>query len=330
MANPAMPTVPAEEVASLSGSTVEEVRNDGVQSSLVALHLIGGVPETRQDLIRLATGESFVRPTAFVRVNAAPGANVLTVDAEIGDGSSNESLQGNQQIDAALGIRPSAETSPASEPNTGQTASAGIPPTVPLPGTQNPEIGRNDFPVESLHLMNETLTTHRFSRNGPVSRELSATLSRMDIGKDVTKVWQRLDEYVTTDSQTECHKIEMDAGAIADRLHDAQVALSEAVYRREWNDEGAPILSLLIPGTRSGGLSGCRFEHPDEHSNGPMSSLRLRMNSLGINVVQNGPNGWRLPGMQCPGQRECSLRRATGTSNGSSLPMQRRMWCMTW
>ena len=48
MANPAMPTVPevryeemtgaqlAEEVASLSGRTVEEVRNDGVQSSLVA------------------------------------------------------------------------------------------------------------------------------------------------------------------------------------------------------------------------------------------------------------------------------------------------------
>ena len=74
----------AVEVASLSGRTVEEVRSDGVQSSLVALHLLGGVPETRQDLIRLATGESFVRPTAFVRVTAAPGANVLTVDAEIG------------------------------------------------------------------------------------------------------------------------------------------------------------------------------------------------------------------------------------------------------
>ena len=32
------------------------------------------------------------------------------------------------------------------------------------------------------------------------------------------------------------------------------------------------------------------FEHPDKYSNGPMSSLRLRMNSLGINMVQNGPN----------------------------------------
>ena len=64
---------------------------------------------------------------------------------------------------------------------------------------------------------------------------------------------------------------------------------SEAVYRREWNDERAPTLSLLVPGTRRGGLSGCRFEHPEKHSNGP-TSLRLRMNSLGINVVQNGPN----------------------------------------
>ena len=120
--------------------------------------------------------------------------------------------------------------------------------------------------------MNETLTTHRFSRNGPVNREVSAALSRMDMSKDVTKVWQRLDEYVTTDSQTECDKIAMDACEIANRLNDAQVGLAEAVYRREWNDEWAPILSLLIPGTRSGGLSGCRFEHPDEHSNGPMSS----------------------------------------------------------
>ena len=303
MANPAMPTVPevrceeltreqlAVNVAALSGLTVEEVRSDGVQASLVALRLTGELPETRQDLIRLATGESFVRPTAFTRVTAAPGTNVLTIDVEIGDDSSDDSsLHGNQQIDATLGIRPSPKTAPAPVPNADQTASAGIPPTVPMPGTLNPETGRNDFPVESLHLMNGTLTTHRFSRNGPVNREVSAALSRMDFGKDVTKVWQRLHEYVTPDSQTECHKIEVEGGAIAaNRLHDAQVGLAEAVYRREWNDEWAPILFLLIPGTRSGGLSGCRFEHPDEHSNGPMSSLRLRMNSLGINVVQNGP-----------------------------------------
>ena len=61
------------------------------------------------------------------------------MDVEIGDESSDESLRGNQQIDAALGTRPSAETAPASEPNAEQTASAGIPPTVPMPGTQNRE-----------------------------------------------------------------------------------------------------------------------------------------------------------------------------------------------
>ena len=194
MANPAMPTVPevryeeltgeqlAVDVAALSGLTVEEVRSDGAQASLVALHLTGDLPETRQDLIRLATGESFVRPTAFTRVTAAPGTNVLTMDVEIGDDSSDDSPL------HTLGIRPSPKTAPAPVPNADQTASAGIPPTVPIPGTLNPEIGRNDFPVESLHLMTETLTTHRFSRNGPVNREVSATLSRMDFGKDVTKV----------------------------------------------------------------------------------------------------------------------------------------------
>ena len=129
MANPAMPTVPevqyeemtgeqlAVDVAALSGLTVEEVRSDGVQASLIALHLTVGVPETRQDLIRLATGESFVRPTAFERVTAAPGANVLTMDVEIGDDSSDDSsLHGNQQMHAALVIRPSPNcSSPCAE-----------------------------------------------------------------------------------------------------------------------------------------------------------------------------------------------------------------------
>ena len=155
-----------------------------------------------------------------------------------------ESMASNQMIDVNQGIRPDPRTAAMLiQPNAEQTASAGIPPTVPMPGTLNPEIGRHDFSVESLHLMNETLS-HRFSRNGPVNREVSAALSRMDIGKDATRIWQRLDEYVTTDSQAECHKIEVEGGAIANRLHDAQVGLAEAVYRLEWNDEWAPTLSL--------------------------------------------------------------------------------------
>ena len=261
MANPSMPTeiryedLTAEQLvvdaAALSGRTVEELRESGVQSSLVALHLIGELPETRQDLIRLATGESLVRPTACQRVTAAPGANVLAVDIEFGDDSPTDPLAGNQQIDAALGILPApvnerqnagTDDEPNAAPNAEQTASAGIPPSVPMPGTMDPETGRNDFPV------NETLHTHRLSRNGPVNREVSAALTRMDLGKELTKIWQRLDEYVTTDSEERCSKIRMDACEMANRMHVAQTGLAEAVYRREWNDEWSPLLSLLIPG----------------------------------------------------------------------------------
>ena len=112
-----------------------------------------------------------------------------------------------------------------------------------------------------MKLRIETLVQHRLSRNGPVNLEVSAALTRMDFGKDVTRIWQRLDEFVTTDSHVECDKIVSEALAIADRLYNAQVGLAEAVYRREWNEDWAPLLSCMIPGTRSGGLAGCRFEH---------------------------------------------------------------------
>ena len=124
MANPAMTTVP-------------EVRYEELTGEQLAVDV--AALSKRQDLIRLATGESFVRPTAFTRVTAAPGMNVLTMDVEIGDDSSGDSsLHGNQRIDAALGIRPSPKTAPAPVPNADQTACAGIPPTVPMPGTLNP------------------------------------------------------------------------------------------------------------------------------------------------------------------------------------------------
>ncbi|CAE7419965.1 unnamed protein product [Symbiodinium sp. CCMP2592] len=186
-----------------------------------------------------------------------------------------EAPHGNQQIDAALGILPAPENQPNEERTA--SASAGLALTPKLP-----PVWKSGFPVESLHLMNETLMTHRLSRNGPVNREVSAALTRMDFGKQVTAIWQRLDGYVAARSEEVQEKIDMD--------DNEKVGLAEAVYRREGNDDWAPILSLVIPGTRSGGLSGCRFEHPDESSNGPMSSLRLRMNSLGITPMQNGPH----------------------------------------
>ncbi|CAE7404548.1 unnamed protein product, partial [Symbiodinium sp. CCMP2456] len=169
----------AVDLAALTGRPIDEIKNEGAQ-----------------DMVQLATGVSFVRPTAFVRVN--PGnAGVLIVDAEIGNESPNEEQNGHQA-------------------------------------------------------------------NGPVNLEVSAALTRMDFGKNVTKIWQRLDELITSDSRTESDKMVSEACAIADRLYNAQVGLAEAVYRREWNDEWAPLLSFVIPGTR--------------------------MHSLGINEVQNGPN----------------------------------------
>ena len=259
----------AHTVADLSGMSLHEVITDGVQTSLVALHMTGGVPEDRQDLIRLATGESFVRPTAFQRVNPDPNApGVLVLDVPL------ESMTGPQRIDAAMGIRsPNANAKPSVAPAL----------AAPAAGTSTEN---EKFPPESTHLMRETLFPHKLSRNGPVNREVSMALNKMDCGGDVRKTWNDLDKYVTLEDKEEKKAIETYAKGMARVLHEAQVELAEAVFKREWSEE-CPILSLLMPGTRSGGLSGCRFDHPDERSNGPMSSLRLRMNSLEIGPVTN-------------------------------------------
>ena len=245
----------AQTVADLSGMSLEEVKTDGVQTSLVALHLSGGVPEDRQDLIRLATGESFVRPTTFHRATPdsnAPGVLVLDVPLE--------SMTGPQRIDAAMGIR-------SSNANASQAARPSVAPALAAPA--------ENVPPESTHLMRETLFPHKLSRNGPVNREVSNALNKMDCGIDVRKTWNDLDKYVTLEDTEEMTKIETYAKGMARKLHEAQVDLAEAVFKREWSEE-CPILSLLMPGTRSGGLSGCRFDHPDERSNGWASALQLR------------------------------------------------------
>ena len=54
------------------------------------------------------------------------------------------------------------------------------------------------------------------------------------------------------------------------------------------------MLSILLPETHAGGLTACRFGHPDQHTNGPMSCLRMQMSSLGINPEQNAPNSWMV------------------------------------
>ena len=273
----------AQTVADLSGMSLHEVITDGVQTSLVALHMMGGVPEDRQDLIRLATGESFVRPTAFQRVNPDPNApGVLVLDAPL------ESMTGPQRIDAAMGIRSSnANAKPSVAPALAAPA-AGTETAISSSNARLPNVKEEPekFPPESTHLMRETLFPHKLSRNGPVNREVSNALNKMDCGTEVRKTWNDLDKYVTLEDTAEMTKIETYAKGMARVLHEAQVQLAEAVFKREWSEE-CPILSLLMPGTRSGGLSGCRFDHPDERSNGPMSSLRLRMNFFEIGPVTN-------------------------------------------
>ena len=99
---------------------------------------------------------------------------------------------------------------------------------------------RNDFPVESLRLMNETLHTHRLSRKGPVNREVSAALTRMDLGKELAKIWQLSMSRLTVRSDAARSEWMLANGEMANRMYVAQTGLAEAVYRREWNDEWSP------------------------------------------------------------------------------------------
>ena len=97
--------------AALTGRAVEEVKQDGVQTTLVALFMSGGVPEDRMDLQRLAEREIF-----FVRP-ANETADPPTAAAEPATGTA--------AIDAALGI--TAENGTGSTMPTGPTGQPAVP-----------------------------------------------------------------------------------------------------------------------------------------------------------------------------------------------------------
>ena len=79
------------DIAALTDLTEDEVRQTGVQNNLVALHLAGNVPEHRQDLQRLAQGETMIRPsgppvenaTGPAAIDAALGINVSTGNVDL-------------------------------------------------------------------------------------------------------------------------------------------------------------------------------------------------------------------------------------------------------
>ena len=86
-------------------------------------------------------------------------------------------------------------------------------------------------------------------------------------------MWRELDNYVGTVVENDRERVVERANDLADRMLRAQVGLAETLYKREWNENTAPMMSVLLPGTRSGGTTACRFDHPDQRSNGLM--LRL-------------------------------------------------------
>eukprot|EP00439_Symbiodinium_sp_Y106_P027821 s7030_g3.t1 len=250
------------DVAALSDLTEDEdeVRQTGVQNNLVALHLCGNVPEHRQDLLRLAQGLTdllrlaqgltVIRPTADPPMATAPPTGPAAIDAALGITESNGSTQntaenGNAQPASAtaptLGVLPGpvASTAPnATVPNESV-------PAAPVPSEPNAAV--NAVPWEARNLTNEPMVPHRLSRHGPVTVEVFAALTAMDCGAELTRVWRELDAYVVENDR---ERVVERANDLADRMLRAQVALAETLYKREWNEDTAPMLSVLLPGTR--------------------------------------------------------------------------------
>ena len=260
------------DIAALTDLTEDEVRQTGVQNNLVALHLAGNVPEHRQDLQRLAQGETMIRPSGAPVENATGPA---AIDAALGNNVSNGTAEPAPAATPTLGVLPGPVSS---------TAPSAAVPNVPVPAAPAPS-GPNAAPWEARNLMNEPMLPHRLSRHGPVTVEVSAALTAMDCGVELTRVWRELDHYVGTVVENDRERVVERANDLADRLLRAQVGLAETLYT---------MMSVLLPGTRSGGTTACRFDHPDQHSNGPMGSLRMRMHSLGIQTEINGPNNWMI------------------------------------
>ena len=94
--------------------------------------------------------------------------------------------------------------------------------------------------------MNEPMVPHRLSRHGPVTVEVSAALTAMDCGVELTRVWRELDNYVGTVVENDRERVVVRANDLADRMLRAQVGLAETLYKREWNEDTAPMLSVSL------------------------------------------------------------------------------------
>eukprot|EP00439_Symbiodinium_sp_Y106_P033392 s5358_g4.t1 len=142
------------DIAALTDLTEDEVRQTGVQNNLVALHLAGNVPEHRQDLQRLAQGETMIRPsgppvenaTGPAAIDAALGINVST-----GNVGSSANAKAGMPAPANAGMEPRTNGAPApSAPVPNEPA-----PAAPAPSEQNAAL--NAAPWEARNLMNEPM-----------------------------------------------------------------------------------------------------------------------------------------------------------------------------
>ena len=77
-----------------------------------------------------------------------------------------------------------------------------------------------------------------------MNREVASALALMDCGSEVKKVWRGLDDYVM-DSNERLDQIESDGINFACQLHEAQQALAEAIYKRDWSDEWADLTAQM-------------------------------------------------------------------------------------
>ncbi|CAE7666480.1 unnamed protein product [Symbiodinium sp. CCMP2592] len=195
------------DVAALSDLTEAEVRQTGVQSNLLALHLAGNVPDDRPDLQRLAQGLPVIRSTADPAT--VPTSGPAAMDAALG-------------IHVRNGTEETAPPTAANEPNDSV-------PEAPAPSGANEAL--NAVPWEARHLMNEVLVPHRLSRHGPVNAEVSAALTAMDCGVELTRVWSELDAFITTVVENDRQRVAERGSDLTDRMLRAQVNLAE-----EWRN----------------------------------------------------------------------------------------------
>eukprot|EP00439_Symbiodinium_sp_Y106_P072984 s3565_g13.t1 len=99
-----------------------------------------------------------------------------------------------------------------------------------------------EWSLEPMGHLLRVLPPGILSRHGPVTVEVAAALTAMDCGPELTRVWSELDSYVGTVVENDRERVVERANDLADRLLRAQVGLTETLYKREWNEDTAPMM----------------------------------------------------------------------------------------